>query len=182
MTFPHTRQILIATLSAAVAWFGLWLLESPFMTGEKTPLQRIDVSGFWPGEVRLIAYRDTTTHDTFPSPSTEMGISHLVIRKHDGAFLAYYLPTSRGKVAMPRSSWWEYAGLCSDFGPDLKDGMLQPEGAIRCKDAAVTDEQRKQWVWSLDGKHAGGQMSGQIPDLISVLCKVELDAITLCKI
>lgn len=148
------------------------------MNGEKEPLQRIDVSGFRPGEARLIVYRETTPKETYPSPSTEMGISHLVIRKHDGAFLAYYLPTWHGKVAMPRSSWWEFSGLCSDFGPDLKGGMLLPEAAIRCRDGPGTDGQGTHWVWSLEGKHE----SGRLPDLISVLCKVEPDAITLCRI
>jgi len=178
MDRQRTRQILVATLlSVALTYVGLLMLESNFMNGDKGPLQRIDISKFRPGETRLIVYRDTTTHETHPSPGTEMGISHLVIRKYDGAFLGYYLPTWNGAVAMPRSSWWEFSGLCSDFGPDLKDGMLQSEGAIRCKDATGSDEQRKNWVWSLDGKHE----SGRLPDLISVLCKVEPDAITLCK-
>jgi hypothetical protein len=174
MNRRHIQQILIATLSVVLAYLGLSMVV---MDREKVPLRRIDASDFRPGEARLIVYRDTTRHETYSSPTTETGISHLVIRKYDGAFLGYYLPTWNGAVAMPRSSWWEFSGLCRDFGPDLKEGKLQPEGAIRCRDTSGTEEQRKNWVWSLNGKHE----SGQLPDLISVLCKVEPDAITLCN-
>ena len=104
MDHRRTRQIVVATLTVVLAYSGLLMLERILMDGEKGPLRRIDVSDFRPGEARLIAYRDTTTREMYSSTSTEMGISHLVIRKYDGAFVGYYLPTWYGAVAMPRSS------------------------------------------------------------------------------
>ncbi len=56
---------------------------------------------------------------------------------------------------MPDLKWWQWGVLCSNFGPSIIDGKVDPASRFKCQDP----EQHEWWdqenVWDINGANLG---------------------------
>ena len=79
----------------------------------------------------------------------------LVIRRIDGRVQAYEIPKWEGKFMMPDLKWERMGGLCADFRPETRDGVIYAGGVIRCHDPELSEFAVEEWRWTYDGKMLG---------------------------
>lgn len=98
-----------------------------------------------------------------------VGKSWLIIKRQQGQFHLYSLPTDEGKVLLPDHSWQRYAGRCTNFHPELEYEQMKRNGVITCHDENMDGPQR--WRWDYNGK----SLATGTPDLLKQQFKLEGD-------
>ena len=71
----------------------------------------------------------------------------LVLRKPDGAWRLWQIPTRNGVPVMPDIHWWRAGPACPKFEPDFQQGV------IACLSATDSGWDRADFLWDLDGRH-----------------------------
>lgn len=150
MSWSRRKILTISTLVTALV--GVALSFVPFALSLQpseradAALPRIDVSNISPGTYKLV-----TPEDAF---ETFNGFKQSVyfLRTKDGNLRAWAVYARNGEVGMPDYHWWRTYFSCKEFGPDLKDGVIDEKSLIQCHDKDLYQGQVEYWRWQLNGK------------------------------
>ena len=167
-----------------MSMLGIGAFLYPFLSSLSTEgintshLPRIKIGDIKNNEIKYII-TSTSSKEEKHNGSTVYtpGSSWLVIRNDLGEFYVYRVPTWEEKVLMPRVYWSQFEGVCKKLEPELKNGKITKESKILCKDSDVNSYQQNIWKWTLEGKN----ISGQIPDMLVIPFKIELNELVLLK-
>lgn len=164
------RRKALTMLTLATAVVGIAMLLVPFGLSlfpndrAYAALPRFDISDILPGTYKLA---------TLPkAPETFNGFKQSVyfIKTQNGDLRAWVVYAKNGEIGMPDYHWWQTYYTCREFGPDLKDGVIDENSLIRCHDKDPSPGFTDHWRWKLDGKAisqyiddmqpAGGEVEG----------------------
>jgi len=70
----------------------------------------------------------------------------MFVRRLNGELNVWHIPTKNGRHVMGDMHWWSADAPCNNFGPRFEAGV------INCADEEFSDERRKHYSWTLDGK------------------------------
>ena len=134
---------------------GLGITAVPFVASlgpnakGDAALTRISISDLAPGHARL---------HTLGEPLWGNDVRHgvLLVHRADGRFQAWDVPVREGRVLMPQFRHW-FGALqpCANFGPTVREGMIDELAPITCHDVELPAQRAEGWRWSLDGKSFG---------------------------
>ncbi len=88
-----------------------------------------------------------------------VGKKWLVIRDYDEKIYLYTLPADEGRILLPDTTWYRYAGSCEKFHPEMENKRIKPGGVVKCHDEPLRDQ--TEWRWTYQGKSLGNST----PDL-----------------
>jgi hypothetical protein len=92
----------------------------------------------------------------------------LLLKDYDSSLHLFWLPRNyAGRVLLPDRNPWS-GPECNNFGPDLTNGRMAPDGMLRCQDIGA-DDWRTSYRWTYSGHRLGAGQS----DLTSVRFKIE---------
>jgi len=117
--------------------------------------------------------RNTNEGSTVISPGT----SWLVIKDNVSNFYVYEVPIWEENVLMPYKHWYQFEGECSSFGPEKLNGKITSASKIVCKDKENKFSLYRYWFWSITGEN----ISGKLPDMMSIPFKLEINDLVLYK-
>jgi hypothetical protein len=77
----------------------------------------------------------------------------LVIRETAGTLRVFEIPTYGDTFLLPDLHWYRFGARCRNFAPESENGVLRPDGVIRCLD--TDSPQQAEYRWSYSGKNLG---------------------------
>ena len=138
------RRLLTACfgLLGVAALAVLWLLGSSLAPSARAQAERprVTLPPLAAGEFAYIS--DPTSWDYYP---TEL----LVLRKPDGAWRIWSVPSKEGVRILPDGHWWRRGPGCLRLEPNFQTGVIACQQA---KDAHLSLEAYR---WDLDGRNIG---------------------------
>ena len=124
---------------------------TPFVLSMRPPvdagkdLPRIDVSALYPGT--LITY-DEQREDKWSS-------RYIIYKDRESEITTFLVPLYEGKVRMPDLKWWRWGVLCTNFGPTIIEGMVDPSSHFKCQGPEKHEWWDKENVWDINGVNLG---------------------------
>ena len=138
------RRLLVALygLLGVAVMAVLWLLGSSLAPSARAQAERprVTLPPLAAGEFAYIP--DPTSLDYFP---TEL----LVLRKPDGAWRIWSIPSKDGVRSLPDIHWWQRGPNCLRLEPDVQVGV------IACTAPADSRSSVENYRWDLNGRHIG---------------------------
>lgn len=142
--FVERRRLLMAFygLLGVAVMAVLWLFGSSLAPSARAQAERprVTLPALAAGEFAYIP--DPTSLDYFP---TEL----LVLRKPDGAWRIWSIPSQDGVRSLPDGHWWRRGPDCIRLEPSFQTGV------IACRQAKDTQVSLEAYRWDLDGRNIG---------------------------
>ena len=149
------RRRVLLTLTSALALVGLTQLMVPFVASlspsarADAALDRILVSDMKEGSSLIVPLAKAA----ISSAGWQPGL--FVLRRADGTYRAWAVLLRNGHVGLPDIHWWRPMVECEQFGPTLRDGLIDASAPIKCHQGVISSWWADQWQWSVDGKSVG---------------------------
>lgn len=144
---PSRRGVLgrvLITLAIAGLIGVAWLLVRTWSPSERVTRQVADLT------VRDLQFNEVRTF--------EGRFARLyVLRSFDGWATVLRVPLKDGHVLMPDRHWYRPFYACRNFGPELTDGRLRPQGVFRCFDADAPSNWLPHWRWDYRGRNVSSE-------------------------
>lgn len=144
------RKKLLIILVSTFALLGVFGASIPFFYSMKPPitagqtLPHIDISELEPGE--YLIHRDLS--------AGFLEFAYLILHDHGSAIRVFEIPLINDQVMLPDVHWFRWGALCTEFGPDMEEGLMRENGVIQCQDDEPP-EWGDEWRWAYDGKNLG---------------------------
>lgn len=138
----HRLLIALYGLLGVAALAVLWLLGSSLAPSARAQAERprVTLPPLAAGEFAYIP--DPTSRDYYP---TEL----LVLRKPDGAWRIWSIPSKAGVRSLPDGHWWRRGPGCLRLEPNFQTGV------IACQQAQDIHMSLEAYRWDLDGRNIG---------------------------